>query len=220
MTRPDIVTYDGLPTGAHALRIRKPAVAHQKVRAFLDACTEPAGASVLIFQIWAGGLDERWRELAADLLGGPSRTDRTHREWRVREDSVPAILAALDGAEPEDVTRYGRSVACLVLNSRVRLVDPDSREPYVSEEDTGRFAVDGYGRILGASGVRSTIGSAASSLSLWLSFPGDDRLGAAAAQVQEHAPVRLSAKHWRRWTPGRDGAGYRSGKIPSPVGSA
>ncbi|MBB1158393.1 MULTISPECIES: hypothetical protein [Amycolatopsis] len=132
---------------------------------------------------------------------------------------MDAVLTALDDAEPDAVTRYGRSAACLVLNAPVRLVDPAGREPYagVSEEDTGRFAVDGYGRTLGASRVRATIGSAASSLSLWLSFPADDRLSAAAAQVQKHAPVRLAAKHWRRWTPGRDEAGYRSGKIPSPV---
>ncbi|GAA1024880.1 MULTISPECIES: hypothetical protein [Amycolatopsis] len=224
MTCPDIVTYDGLPAasgGAHALRIRKPSAAHAKVRAFLDACTEPVGASALTFQLWAGGPGERtqrWQEIAAELLGGPRRTVRTHREWGVREDSVRAVLDALDAAGPEDVTQYSRSLACLVLNIPVRLVDAGTREPYagVSTEDTAGFAVDGYGRTLGASGVRATIGSASCSLSLWLSFPGDDRLDAAAAQVRENAPVRLSAKHWRRWTPRRDGTGYRSVKIPSP----
>ncbi|WP_208719881.1 hypothetical protein [Amycolatopsis circi] len=106
-----------------------------------------------------------------------------------------------------------------MLNTPVRLVDAGTREPCaaVSNEDTGGFAVDGYGRILGASGVRATIGSASSSMSLWLSFPADDRLGPAAAQAQSHAPVRLSAKHWRRWTPSKNGNGYRSVKIPSPV---
>ncbi|MET9258953.1 hypothetical protein [Amycolatopsis sp. NPDC004079] len=225
MTRPDIVTYDGLPAasgGAHALRSRKPSAAHLKVRAFLDACTEPAAAPALTFQLWAGGPAERtqrWQEIATDLLGGPKRTERTHREWGVRDDSAFAVLNALDAAEPEDVTQYSRSLACLVLNLPVRLVDAGTREPYagVSTEDIGGFAVDGYGRTLGASGVRATIGSASSSLSLWLSFPGDERLAAAAAQVREQAPVRLSAKHWRRWTVRRDGNGYRSVKIPSPV---
>ncbi|WP_208719882.1 hypothetical protein [Amycolatopsis circi] len=44
MTRPDIVTYDGLPAasgGAHALRTRKPSAVHTKVHAFLNACTTP-----------------------------------------------------------------------------------------------------------------------------------------------------------------------------------
>ncbi|MGW7532988.1 hypothetical protein [Amycolatopsis sp. NPDC054798] len=41
------------------VRTRQPEAAHAKVRAFLDACTEPFGAPVLTFQLWAGGPDER-----------------------------------------------------------------------------------------------------------------------------------------------------------------
>ncbi|MCK0093828.1 hypothetical protein MWU77_23965 [Rhodococcus sp. F64268] len=129
------------------------------------------------------------------------------------------VLDVLDGAVREDVTRYGRPLVGLVVGGPVHLIDPATGDAYaeVSVEDSGRFVVDGYGRTLGASGVRATIGSTASSLSLWLSFPGDHRLPAAAAHVQEHAPVRLSAKHWRRWTPSRTGDGYRSIRIPSPL---
>ncbi|MGW7532989.1 hypothetical protein [Amycolatopsis sp. NPDC054798] len=69
------------------------------------------------------------------------------------------LIGAFDSGVPEDVTRYGKSLACLVQNIPVRLVDAGTGEPCagVSEEDTGRFVVDGYGRTLGASGVRATM---------------------------------------------------------------
>ncbi|WP_240959819.1 hypothetical protein [Rhodococcus sp. HNM0563] len=195
------------------------------MRAFLDACAVPAehvDAQASGFRLWAGGPEdrsERWRQIATELLGGPRRTQHTHCEWRVRAERVNAILDALDGAAREDVTRYGRPLVGLVVGGPARLIDPATGEAYagVSVEDSGRFEVDGYGRTLGVSGVRATIGSTGSSLSLWLSFPGDHRLPAAAAHVQEHAPVRFSVKHWRRWTPSRTGDGYRSIRIPSPL---
>jgi len=106
-----------------------------------------------------------------------------------------------------------------VTNPAERATAPDAGEPWegVSPEAFDRHPVDGYGRVLGASGVRAAIGTSASSLSLWLSLPGDERLTRAARHVQEHAPVRLSRLHWRRWRPTRDGSSYRSAKIPSPL---
>ncbi len=225
MTRPELVTYDGLPTasgGAHGMRVRRATTAHAAVGAFLATCAEPAGAVSCTFRVWAGGPEHRsthWRELAMSVLGGPRRTDRTHSEWHVRGDRIDAMLAALDAATPVDVTPHGRPLAALALNAPVRLLDPSSGTPYagVSPEATGEFAVDGYGRTLGASGVRSTFGTTASALSLWLSFPGDERLADASAHVRAHVPVRLSTKHWRRWSPTRSGNGYRSARIPSPA---
>lgn len=81
------------------------------------------------------------------------------------------------------MTAYGHPLASLVLTADVRLLDPATGAPDedISAEAFGRFAVDGYGRMLGASGVRASIGTTASSLSLRLSLPGDDRLPAEAA---------------------------------------
>ncbi|MCZ9329416.1 hypothetical protein [Nocardia farcinica] len=113
----------------------------------------------------------------------------------------------------------GHPLASLVWDAQVRLLDPRTGEPHqdVSPETFARFPVDGYGRVLGASGVRASIGTTASSISLWLSLPADDRLAAAARHLQHHLPVRLSPKHWRRWRPTRDGSSYRSTKTPSPL---
>lgn len=224
MIRPELVTYDGLPAasgGAHGMRTKKVAAAAASVEAFLEASTEPAGSASRTFRVWTSGPEDRlahWRELATGALGGPRRRDRTHWEWHVRDDLAGDMVAALGAATPADVTAHGHSLAALVTNAPVRLIDPASGTPYVgvTPEATGAFEVDGYGRTLGASGVRATFGTTASALSLWLSFPGDERLTAAAEHVRAHAPVRLSAKHWRRWSPTRSGSGYRSVRIPPP----
>ncbi|MFJ6530942.1 hypothetical protein [Microbacterium sp. NPDC091662] len=225
MVNPEVVTYDGLPAsagGAHSLRTKKPRSAYEGVQAFLDAAGRTIGAPEMSFQVWAGGPPDvagRFESFAAAHLGGPQSRQRTHTRWRVRSDDVDATLDALSGADSEAVTEHGHPLASLVWNAQVALVDPATRAPYegIDTDAFGRFAVDGYGRLLGASGVRATFGTTASSLSLWLAFPADDRLHDAAAHVQKHLPVRLSAKHWRRWRATKDGKSYRATKITSPL---
>ncbi|MFT4082336.1 MAG: hypothetical protein QM638_07095 [Nocardioides sp.] len=227
----EVVTYDGLPAsagGAHSLRTKRPDAAWGRVREFLDACTRPTAGPVLAFQVWSGGpaaAAERVASAATERLGGARTRASTHTEWGVRADDADAVtdvLAILAAAGPGAVTKHGNPLASLVVTADVRLIDPATGAPDedITPDAFGRFCVDGYGRMLGASGVRATIGTTASSLSLWLAFPGDDRLPGAAAHVQEHLPFRLSAKHWRRWRRTRDGGGYRSAKIPSPVSTA
>lgn len=221
----ELVTYDGLPASAgsaHSLRTKSPAKAAAATQRFLDACTQVLAPPVITFQLWSGGpedVTDRLASFAADRLGGPSRKERTHTEWRVRTDAVDDLLDAVGEAGPSAVTRHGHSLASLGWSADVLLTDPKTSAPYVGIDagSFGRFAADGYGRLLGASGVRASIGTAASSLSLWLGFPADERLGDAAAHVQDTLPFRLSTKHWRRWTLGRDGRSYRAAKIPSPL---
>ncbi|MFF1541984.1 hypothetical protein ACFVWL_18065 [Microbacterium sp. NPDC058269] len=221
----EVVTYDGLPTsagGAHSLRTKNPRTAYESVQAFLDAAGLTVGAPEMSFELWAGGSPDdtgRFESFAAARLGGPQSRQRTHSRWRVREDDVDATLDALSGAGSGAVTGHGHPLAALVLSAQVTLVDPMTRAPYegIDAEAFGRFAVDGYGRLLGASGMRATFGTTASSLSLWLGFPADDRLHHAAAHVQKHLPFRMSTKHWRRWHATKDGQSYRATKIMSPL---
>lgn len=221
---PEVVTYDGLPAaagGAHSLRTKRPAQALDRVHTFLDACTTPLGAPTWGFQVAAGGApDETERLIAAatDALGGPRRRSRTHTTWNVRPDTVAAALAVLDAAGPA-VTTYGGALGALTLSAAVDLVDPAHGTPYVGmgADAYGGFAVDGYGRLLGQSGVRATVGTSASSLSLWLNLPGDSRLEAGARHVQDNLSFKLSGKHWRRWVPTRAGDGWRSVKLASPL---
>jgi hypothetical protein len=221
----EVVTYDGLPAsagGAHSLRTKNPRTAYASVQAFLDAAVQTIGAPEVSFQLWAGGPPDvagRFESFAAARLGGPQSRQRTHTQWRVRSDDVDATLDALSGADSGAVTGHGHPLASLVWNASVALVDPATGSPYegIDAASFGGFAVDGYGRLLGASGVRASFGTTASSLSLWLGFPADDRLHDAAAHVQKHLPFRLSAKHWRRWRATKDGQSYRATKITSPL---
>lgn len=221
----EVVTYDGLPAaagGAHSLRTKKPDVAWAKVQAFVAACAQPTSAPKLTFEVWSGGpanVTERLMAYASEHLGGARSRARTHSEWGVGVDGVDGVLEVLNGAGSDAVTQYGQPIASLVWSAEVLLVDRATGVPYegIGPDDFGRFAVDGYGRVLGASGVRAMIGTTASSLSLWLNLPGDDRLSAAASHVQDHLPFRLSAKHWRRWGLTPDGSSYRATKIPSPL---
>ena len=221
----EVVTYDGLPAsagGAHSLRAKNPRTAYESVQAFLDAAVLTVGKPEMSFQLWAGGPPDvtgRFESFAAAHFGGPQSRQRTHTQWRVRADDVDATLDALSGADSAAATGHGHPLASLVWSAPVALVDPATRAPYegIDAGTFGRFAVDGYGRLLGASGVRAAFGTAASSLSLWLAFPAGDRLHDAAAHVQEHLPFRMSTKHWRRWSATKDGQSYRAAKITSPL---
>ncbi|MFK4728213.1 hypothetical protein ROT00_00845 [Agromyces mediolanus] len=223
-TMPEVVTYDGLPAaagGAHSLRVKRPTDAQARVQRFLAACTVPAEPAQWTFSISADGdpaATERLAAFAADVLGGPRRTQRVRRDWNVRPESVAEVLEAIE-SEIGATTKYGASLATLSQSLPVQLVDPATGEPFagLSPEAFGGFAVDDYGRLLGVSGVRANSGTAGSSLSLWLNLPADERLSPAARYLQDHLPFRLSTKHWRRWQPTRARDGYRSSKLPSPL---
>lgn len=221
----EVVTYDGLPAsagGAHSLRAKNTRKAYESVQAFLDATVLTVGAPEMFFQLWAGGppeITDCFEAFAAAHLGGPQNRQRAHTQWRVLPENVDATLDALSSVDTRAVTRYGHPLASLVWSAPVALIDPVKGAPHegIDADAFGRFAVDGYGRLLGASGVRATFGTTASSLSLWLAFPADDRLRDAAAHVQSHLPFRLSTKHWRRWHATKDRQSYRATKIASPL---
>ena len=221
---PEVVTYDGLPRsagGAHSLRAKRPDEAFQRMQRFVEACTEPASQSWR-FEIYTGGppaSTEQLSTLATELFGGPRLRSQTQTEWNVPPESVNHALDALIAVGTGAVTTYGRSLAALTCSTSVRLIGPSTSAPYpdVTPDAFGRFTVDGYGRLLGESGIRATLGNAASSLSLWLNLPADERLSPGARHLQDHLPFRLSAKHWRLWRPTRNANSYRSSKIPSPV---
>lgn len=222
---PEVVTYDGLPAsagGAHSLRAKRPDKAFGHLQGFMDACVEPVSSLSWVFRIAAGGAPAATESLvarASERFGGPRHRARTHTEWNVRPEFVDDALEVLAAAGPDAVTTHGSSLAALTCSTQVRLVDPDvgGAYPDITADAFGGFAVDGYGRLLGDSGIRATLGTAGSALSLWLNLPADRRLSPGVRHLQDNLPFRLSAKHWRLWRPTRAGDSYRSTRIPSPL---
>lgn len=224
----EIVTYDGLPAsagGAHAMRIRQPERALAAWDRFLADCLRPDVPPVWGMRLLrlGSGEDAASAARAAEdavsaALGGPSARQRALVEWRLPVDRIGDALQVLVAA---GATENADTAPQLAMTARVSggLIDPATGSPYsgLSAEHCGGFAVDGSGRQLGVSGLRGTFGAGSSKLSMWLSLPADARLGGAARHVQEHAPVRLSTKHWRRWTLTRSGSSYRSAKLVSPL---
>lgn len=184
ITFPQVVTYDGLPGsagGAHSLRAKHPDEAFQRLQSFVNACAEPVSSASWAFEIFAGGppaSTEQLVALATERFGGPRHRGQTNTEWNVSPESVNYALDALIAVGPDAVTTHGRSLAALTYSTPVRLIDPDAHAPYpdITPDAFGRFAVDGYGRLLGDSGIRATLGTTTSSLSLWLNLPADQRL--------------------------------------------
>lgn len=127
ITLPEVVTYDGLPSGAHALRVKRPPdVAFQRLQTFLEACIEPVSLPSWTLEIRQGGPPAptaQLTELATGIFGGPPRYKaQTHTEWNVPPGSVNEALDALVGSDA--VTTHGRSLAALTCSAPVRLIDP------------------------------------------------------------------------------------------------
>ncbi|MEB4613573.1 hypothetical protein [Leucobacter sp. M11] len=219
-----IVTYDGLPAsagGAHGLRGRDPRAAAERVDAFLTACFRVDDPQDPVLRLRAGERDsaQDTAAIAAAVrgrFGEPRVSADAAAEWLIPDtpqglgDALTLIAAAV---------RAEHSGLDLVRTWSGRLLDPQTRRPYagISAADFGDYAVDGSGRLLGESGVRATIGSGRSSISLWLNLPGDERFRPGVKHLAEHLPITLSPHHWRRWQATRDGLDYRFFREPSPV---
>lgn len=221
-----IITYDGLPVsagGAHGLRGRDPRAAADRVQAFVSACLRVDDEPGAFLRLRTTPQDSAQDAAAIEAavrgrFGGQRATGAAGTEWNVPNtpkdlgDALTLIAAAGRAEFPG---------LALVRTWTGRLLDPATGKPYpgISAERFGNYEVDGYGRLLGESGVRATISSGRSSLSLWLNLPADDRFARAVKHLDEYLPITMSGHHWRRWQPTRDGIDYRFFKEPSPLGS-
>lgn len=223
MTVTAVVTYDGLPVsagGAHGMRTRDPRAAFTTATAFVSERLSADGPSDVRFRIFSGGGDDeaRLQEFALERLGGPASSQRAFRDWNVAATAVDDVITALATIAPGARTAHGGPVAVMAFDAVGTLRDPATGRAWSQDEGIEASAIDGYGRSLGTSAVRTTLGTSGSSMSLWLSFPADERLTTAATFVQSGLPFRLSAKHWRRWRPAKTGNGWLSSREASPLG--
>jgi len=216
------VTYDGLPVssgGAHTLRRTSAAGAFAAWTHFLETCTEPSPINC-----WFDF--PRTPELHADpaMVGRiasafPPDQHGRHSADRARVDDALALFESL---EPLPVNSSGMAPIWLWFTADFRVRSPHGSELWPGQDPArfGEFETPGGVR-LGVSSTRLIL-HARPLLGLQLSIPdaSDDDLAAIVPWLQAALPMRLSSKHWNRWTLTADGRSYRGRRItPTAAGT-
>jgi hypothetical protein len=212
------VVYDGLPIssgGAHGLGRVSARSAHAAWRGFLDRCTEPSPVRC-------------WFEFPATpgLLADRGIVGAVEREFPRGDDGrhvvawhrVELALSLFESFEPLPVNASGMAPVWLRFTADFRVRLPDGSRVWPDQDPArfGRFETPG-GIRLGASSTRLLL-QAKRSLGLGLSIPeaSDSDLAQIVPWLQAALPMRLSPKHWTRWTQTKSGLSYRGRKI-APV---
>jgi hypothetical protein len=209
------VTYDGLPVssgGAHTLRRTSATAAFAAWTHFLATCTEASP-----IRCWFDF--PRTPELHVDPAvvervahDFPPDEDGRHSVGRARVDDALALFTSL---EPLPVNSSGMAPIWLWFTTDFRLRSPRDSALWPGQDPArfGEFETPGGVR-LGASSTRLIL-HARPLLGLRLSIPeaSDDDLAAIVPWLQAELPMRLSSKHWTRWTLTSGGRSYRGRRI-------
>ena len=212
---PSAVTYDGLPLSAgsaHGLGRMPVRAAHARMLAFLERCTEPVEPLEYCFRIHdVPGLRDNptlRQEVARRFFDG-------HTRFPFQPAEADRALDFLVSQQPQPTNEYGMAPLWLWMVTRVRLRDPDTGVllPGQDPERFGLCQADGD-ILLGTSRVQLVLDNSAR-ISVGFSFPDleDDQLRELVPRLQEHLPFKLSRKHWKRWTPAKNGNGYLGRRI-------
>ena len=141
------------------------------------------------------------------------------RDFSVPPERITEAAELFDSFTPVPMTRAGLAAVSLSLGASFRILQPGTTDPW-PEQDPARFGHfrTPAGVTLGASSARLTMDGTAS-MSLLLSVPNasDQDLAVLVPWLQEALPLRLSAKHWTRWTLTADERSYRGSRIIVPV---
>jgi hypothetical protein len=209
------VAYDGLPIssgGAHALGRISPRQALMSWRGFLGACTQPSPITCWFDLPMTPELAVEPAVVARLSAAFP---DRTRDRFPVPEDRIDQAVDLIESIEPQPTNQWGMAPVWLWLTADFQLLTPDGSGVWPGQ-DPGRFGrfQTPAGVRLGASSTRLVV-QARRSLGLTLSIPeaSDADLQRLVPWLQSHLPMRLSAKHWTRWTLTKNGRTYRGKKI-------
>jgi hypothetical protein len=214
------VAYDGLPIssgGAHGLgRISAKDALRAWLR-FLDSCTEAAPSSCCFDFPATPGLAVA-PEVVRLIKGEFPSSRGTHP---VPRDRVDLALSIFESLEPLPVNQWGMAPVWLWFTADFRIRTPGSQElwPGQDPERFGHFETPA-GVKLGTSTTRLIL-QAKRMMALSMSLPqaSDTDLAEVVPWLQAALPMRLSAKHWTRWTLTKDKRSYRGRKI-KPVSLA
>lgn len=211
------MAYDGLPIssgGAHELRRISARDSLSAWLRFLDTRTETAPISCWFDFPMTPGLTaapEVVRLIAREFPGSRSRHP-------VPSDRVDDALSVFESLEPLPVNQWGMAPVWLWFTADFRLRSPSGQQLWPGQDPVrfGQF-VTPAGVKLGASSTRLIL-EAKCSMGLSLSIPSasDADLAEVVPWLQAALPVRLSSKHWTRWTLTKNKRSYRGRKI-APV---
>jgi hypothetical protein len=217
------VAYDGLPIssgGAHALGRISARDALTGWLRFLETCTEASPIESYFDFPVTPGLTVDAAVVQAVECGfprDPGRFKRLSVPWSRVEDA----LSLFESLEPLPTNERGMAPIWLWFTAELRLRSPWATAlwPGQDPELFGHFQTPG-GVVLGASSTRLIL-QAKRSVGLSLSIPQatDGDLDEIVPWLQASLPMRLSRKHWTRWTLTKNGKSYRGRKI-APGSSA
>lgn len=210
------VTYVGLPIGsggAHSLGRMSRRAAYERTMSFLQTCTEPVSASRYRFAVHDVPELARQPDLEAELelrFGQGKRVS-------VPADRVGEALEMLDDIHPSPRINGGwhRCGSTWSQGSGSLTRRPD--RPYLA-----RTPGDSQGRStcgaspLGTSSLSLNIHNSASlAINLCIPDADDEWLHRIVPWLQDHLPFKMSAKHWRSWTPTKTGS-FKSRRMAPP----
>jgi len=198
-----------------------PRVAFDKVQQFLAACTLMEG--------------DLWCMIASSKRSGTSppldlqRTveqqfplDTSNGEdWMhpVSPQRIAEALDLLDHIRPGIVDPAGHknSYYWLHLGANFKILSPSTGQPLPGQSrESFRLCDYSYGVPLGTNSLLLSIFEK-TTLALNFCIPEVESANVSdvVTMLQQHLPIRLSTKHWKRWTPTKTGT-YRSQRIPPP----
>jgi hypothetical protein len=213
------VAYDGLPIssgGAHALGRTSARDALNAWLRFLDTRTEASPISCWFHFPMTPGLTADPQAVTLITRQFPDAQDRHPVPW----DQVDDALSIFESLEPLSVNQWGMAPVWLWFTADFRLRVPGSQNLWPGQDpDSFNHFVTPAGVKLGASSTRLIL-QAKRSMGLSLSIPraSDADLAEVVPWLQAALPMRLSSKHWTRWTLTKNKHSYRGRKIvPAPA---
>jgi hypothetical protein len=143
------------------------------------------------------------------------------RRYAVPPDHAEDALALFESLEPLPRNQWGMAPVWLWFSADLRLRSPRGGELWPGQDPAlfGHFQTPG-GIPLGASSTRLIL-QAKRSLGLSLSIPEatDADLVEIVPWLQAALPMRLSPKHWTRWTLTKNRRSYRGKRITFSEGA-
>lgn len=234
--RAALITYDGLPSGAHSLGQQGAVQVRRSIFGFLTDC-----ASVLHQgqELSVYGVGRKPTKPEKEMLGearsrfGKPTARKTGPYGEMRDNAF--MLRSDQVADAAEWVASHRSMPPIDLgygwvwpSLRVRLsvlftlVDPltGTTLPYQGTEHYGGQGFDGYcASGLGESRMNVGLTNGKCWCYVALSFPFEEateELWAYVGQLQRFLPFKLSDKHWTRWQLNKAGTAYFNRKIQPP----